>query len=141
MRLCDARLSAKLSLRELARRADDSASLVSQIELGRTSPSIGTLYALVSALGLSLDVVMHGVTPLSIPSPSTARLMEAKNRPKIRVDRVLWERLTLESDPHVELLRVTYRIGTESCPPDNLSGMEVHEYTSTSLKEDCTLKP
>ena len=163
MRLRDARHSAKLSLRELARRVDVSASLVSQVELGRTSPSVGTLYALVSALGLSLDAVMHDVAPLDIASPDTSLrivdtagvgddgehrsadiraatpvhapatdrlpgLLEAKDRPKLRVDGVLWERLTVENDPNVELLRVTYRSGTESCPPDNLMRHGGHEY-------------
>jgi transcriptional regulator with XRE-family HTH domain len=63
MRLREARQSAKLSLRELARRVDVSASLVSQVELGRTTPSVGTLYALVSELGLSLDAVMQDGAP------------------------------------------------------------------------------
>ena len=163
MRLRDARQSAKLSVRELARRVDVSASLVSQVELGRTSPSVGTLYALVSELGLSLDAVMHDVAPLDIASPDTSLrivdtagvgddgeprsteiraatpvhaaatdqlpgLLEAKDRPKLRVAGVLWERLTVENDPNVELLRVTYRSGTESCPPDNLMRHGGHEY-------------
>lgn len=160
MRLRDARQSARLSLRELARRVDVSASLVSQVELGRTTPSVGTLYALVSALGLSLDAVMQdagqfpstgtnlrvvetpanedglpwssegAVTPL-VPSTGSNELpglLEAKDRPKLRVDGVLWERLTAENDPNVELLRVTYRNGTESCPPDNLMRHGGHEY-------------
>lgn len=163
MRLRDARQGAKLSVRELARRVDVSASLVSQVELGRTSPSVGTLYALVSALGLSLDAVMHDVAPLDIASPDTSLrvvdtasvgvdgehrssdvgaatpvhaapadqlpgLLEAKDRPKLSVDGVLWERLTLENDPNVELLRLTFRSGTESCPPDNLMRHGGHEY-------------
>ncbi|MFW0773083.1 helix-turn-helix domain-containing protein [Paenarthrobacter nitroguajacolicus] len=163
-RLRDARQSAKLSLRELARRVDVSASLVSQVELGRTSPSVGTLYALVSELGLSLDAVMQESTPQGAPSqgaslrvveesppgtkeessrvpedlvPTTVLdprgndlpgLLAAKDRPKLHVDGVLWERLTVENDPNVELLRVTYRSGTESCPPENLMRHGGHEY-------------
>ncbi|MFF2317850.1 helix-turn-helix domain-containing protein [Arthrobacter sp. NPDC058097] len=162
MRLRDARQSARLSLRELARRVDVSASLVSQIELGRTSPSVGTLYALVSELGLSLDTLMQDGTLLPYPAPETSvrlaefapgdaatkatqsrnlatpvmasvtdqlpGLLEAKDRPKLRVEGVLWERLTAENDPSVELLRVTYRAGTESCPSDNLLRHGGHEY-------------
>lgn len=164
-RLRDARQSTRLSLRELARRVDVSASLVSQIELGRTSPSVGTLYALVSELGLSLDELMQDGALLTFPPPGTnlrvvdtaaatgdagtrsaedhnmiapamastaaaplPGLLEAKDRPKLRVDGVLWERLTAENDPSVELLRVTYRSGTESCPPDNLMRHGGHEY-------------
>ncbi len=44
-----------LSLRELARRVSVSPSFVSQIELGKASPSVGTLYSLLSVLGTSLD--------------------------------------------------------------------------------------
>jgi transcriptional regulator with XRE-family HTH domain/mannose-6-phosphate isomerase-like protein (cupin superfamily) len=44
-----------LSLRELARRINVSASLVSQIETGRVRPSVSTLMALVTELELSLD--------------------------------------------------------------------------------------
>jgi transcriptional regulator with XRE-family HTH domain len=161
MRLRDARQSAKLSLRELARRVDVSASLVSQVELGRTSPSVGTLYALVSELGLSLDEVMQDGEPSELQLPATTLrvvdtaavkdgeprssedlvpsllpaagnelpgLLEAKDRPKLRVAGVLWERLTAENDPNVELLRVTYGSGTESCPPDNLLRHGGHEY-------------
>lgn len=164
-RLRDARQSARLSLRELARRVDVSASLVSQIELGRTSPSIGTLYALVSELGLSLDTLLQDEALSPHPAAGTGRrvvgtavasadgtiwlpenqnltasaldsaatnqlpvLLAAKNRPKLRVDGVLWERLTAETDPSVELLRVTYRGGTESCPSDNLMRHGGHEY-------------
>jgi transcriptional regulator with XRE-family HTH domain len=163
MRLRDARQSAKLSLRELARRVDVSASLVSQVELGRTSPSVGTLYALVSELGLSLDEVMQDGAPSEIQLPGAnlrvveaaavhgdggprsseglvttllsseagnelPGLLNAKDRPKLRVAGVLWERLTAENDPNVELLRVTYASGTESCPPDNLMRHGGHEY-------------
>ena len=45
----------KIGLRELARRVNLSASLISQIELGRATPSVGTLYAIVTELNLSLD--------------------------------------------------------------------------------------
>jgi transcriptional regulator with XRE-family HTH domain/quercetin dioxygenase-like cupin family protein len=45
----------RIGLRELARRVNVSASLISQIELGRATPSVGTLYAIVNELGISLD--------------------------------------------------------------------------------------
>ena len=44
-----------LSLRELARRLEISPSALSQIETGRSRPSVGTLYAIVSELEMSLD--------------------------------------------------------------------------------------
>src|SRR5581483_4503567 len=54
-RLREARERAGLSLRQLARRLDISASALSQIETGKSRPSVRTLYALVSQLNLSLD--------------------------------------------------------------------------------------
>ena len=45
------------SLREMARRLDVSPSLVSQIETGKIQPSVRTLYAIVSELGVSLDAI------------------------------------------------------------------------------------
>src|SRR5216117_833702 len=46
-----------ISLRELARRVGVSPSLVSQIELDRVNPSVGTLYALVTELGMTMSDV------------------------------------------------------------------------------------
>ena len=46
-----------MSLRELARRVGVSPSLVSQIELDRVNPSVSTLYALVSELGMTMSDV------------------------------------------------------------------------------------
>jgi len=45
----------QIGLRELSRRVNVSASLISQIELGRATPSVGTLYAIVNELNISLD--------------------------------------------------------------------------------------
>jgi transcriptional regulator with XRE-family HTH domain/mannose-6-phosphate isomerase-like protein (cupin superfamily) len=45
----------RIGLRELARRVNVSASLISQIELGRATPSVRTLYAIVNELNMSLD--------------------------------------------------------------------------------------
>ena len=46
-----------ISLRELARRVGVSPSLVSQIELDRVNPSVSTLYALVTELGMTMSEV------------------------------------------------------------------------------------
>ena len=49
-----------LSVRELARRIGLSASLISQVETGRVQPSVTTLMAVVTELGLSLDNLFSG---------------------------------------------------------------------------------
>ncbi len=54
-----ARMSYGLSLRELGRRTGVTASLLSQIENGKSDPSVSTLSALVSELGLSLDALLR----------------------------------------------------------------------------------
>lgn len=53
-----ARVSSGLSLRELGRRTGVTASLLSQIETGKSAPSFSTLTALVAELGLSLDALV-----------------------------------------------------------------------------------
>ena len=50
-----ARLKQSLSLRSLAAKVGVSASLISQVETGKTQPSVSTLYALSNYLGLSMD--------------------------------------------------------------------------------------
>ena len=44
-----------LSLRELARRVGVSASMLSQVETDRTRPSVSTIYAIATELGISID--------------------------------------------------------------------------------------
>ncbi len=141
-----ARTKAKISLRELSRRVGISASFMSQVELGRAAPSIGTLYTIVSELGLSLDSLMsgehsavdkapdRGSKELAYPPlfpPATGALpgiQRAENRPEINMGGVRWERLTEKADPLVEFLRVTYAPGSESCAADALMRHPGWEY-------------
>lgn len=57
-RIRDARVKAGLSLREMARRVGVSPSFMSQVERDKAAPSVGTLFNMVSELGLTLDSVM-----------------------------------------------------------------------------------
>jgi transcriptional regulator with XRE-family HTH domain len=54
-RLRHRRLELGMTARELARRVDCSPSLISQVERGRAVPSVSTLWALVTALRISMD--------------------------------------------------------------------------------------
>lgn len=132
-----------MSLRELARRVGVSPSLVSQIELDRVNPSVSTLYALVSELGMTMsDVFGDGA-----PAPSRVRRSHGDDddglvtRPDARrvinlASGVRWERLTPRSDPDVEFLHVMYPVGAESCPQDALvthGGREYGYVTSGTL--------
>ena len=57
-RVREERQRQNIGVRELARRVGVSASLISQVELGKASPSVGALYAIVNELGLSLDELL-----------------------------------------------------------------------------------
>ncbi len=52
------RLTAELSIAELARRSDVSAPFISQVEAGRSSMSIPTLYRVASALGCTANALL-----------------------------------------------------------------------------------
>jgi transcriptional regulator with XRE-family HTH domain/quercetin dioxygenase-like cupin family protein len=56
-RLRQARLDRGLTVRGLARLVDVSASLISQIETGKSSPSVSTLYAITAALNVAIEDV------------------------------------------------------------------------------------
>ncbi|HEX9924756.1 MAG TPA: cupin domain-containing protein [Anaerolineae bacterium] len=54
-KLRSARLGQNLSLRDLAQRAEVSASLISQIENGKANPSVRSLHSIADALSLPID--------------------------------------------------------------------------------------
>jgi len=122
-----------MSLRELARRVDVSASSVSQIETGRTQPSVRTLYAIVSELGLSLDEIFElvgpAVTPVTGGAPSTAPRATMGHRERADAasicrsgvqhviepaSGVRWERMTAWDDPDVEFMIAIYPPGSSA---------------------------
>jgi transcriptional regulator with XRE-family HTH domain len=62
-RLREARVKRGLSVRGLARVIDVSPSLISQIETGKSSPSVSTLYAITNALQISIEDVFGEPQP------------------------------------------------------------------------------
>jgi len=142
-RLRAARAARGLSLRELAGRLAVSPSLISQIETGRSNPSVSTLYAIADELDVSLDeLLFNDRRPLG-PAPAAARpdatvagtktaahpVQRAATRHRIRLaSGVLWERLTTLSEPGIEFLRVTYEVGGASSPPDAFQRHAGHEW-------------
>jgi DNA-binding XRE family transcriptional regulator/mannose-6-phosphate isomerase-like protein (cupin superfamily) len=130
-----------LSLRELARRLEVSPSLVSQIETGKIQPSVRTLYAIVSELGVSLDELFAPATTVGTVhtqgtssrgparvvrevgelEPGSNRVQRANDRRAIELESgVRWERLTAWNDPDVEFLYATYEVGGASSPEGTL---------------------
>lgn len=121
-----------ISLRELARRVGVSPSLVSQIELDRVNPSVSTLYALVTELGLTMSDVFGDTAEQPVvrrPSTDDGLAERPDTRRVINLaSGVRWERLTPHSDRDVEFLYVVYPVGAESCPEDALMTHGGKEY-------------
>jgi transcriptional regulator with XRE-family HTH domain len=130
-----------ISLRELARRVGVSPSLVSQIELDRVNPSVSTLYALVTELGMTMSDVFgdnaQGPRVVRAQRDGDGLVAHPETRRVINLaSGVRWERLTPHSDPDVEFLYVFYPVGAESCADDALvthGGREYGFVTSGTL--------
>jgi transcriptional regulator with XRE-family HTH domain len=135
-----------MSLRGLAREVGVSPSLISQIEHGKATPSVATLYAIVSVLEVSLDELFFetrrggatvrragegGDAPGAAgwQAPSEGPVLRAENRLSLTLaGGVRWERLTASHDEGVEFLYCTYPAGGESAPADGMVAHEGSEY-------------
>ena len=118
-----------IGLRELARRVGVSPSLVSQIELDRVNPSVSTLYAIVTELGMTMSDVFGEQAGSRVVQPSGGLAQTPETRRVINLaSGVRWERLTRDSDRDVEFLYVVYPVGGESCPADALMTHGGREY-------------
>jgi transcriptional regulator with XRE-family HTH domain len=159
-----ARQKEKLSLRELASRADVSPSLLSQIENGRANPSVMTLYNVAGALNVPITFFFPGANgthprahqaPLvkSDKTPSELRIgnqgefdgvVQHSESPVMRPDLrmaielmggVRWERLTPKEEPDIQFLEIQYQPGASSGPAmSRHSGREFGLILSGELK-------
>ena len=138
-RLREERERARISQRELARRLGVSASLISQIESGQSKPSVSTLYAIVTELGVSLDDVfrIHDdelsiATAVGAESDSAvvARpVVHPTERHVVELDSgVIWERLTSHEHEDVDFLHVIYDVGGSSASDERLMRHPGREY-------------
>jgi transcriptional regulator with XRE-family HTH domain len=145
-RLRKAREEKKIGLRELARRVGVSHSLISQIETGKSEPSISTLFSIVSELDLPVNEIVwdsaettragHAAPVLPgdddrSPAGYTVRLdgrtapvspvQDPHDRRSIQLESgVTWDRLTAQPDHEVDFLLLRYPPGSESTAPDAL---------------------
>ena len=149
------RLRQRLSLRELARRVGVSASMLSQVETGRTRPSVSTIYAIASELALSIDALLSGdeaavtdpvalassrvredaaVAPAAVPA---SQLVRPEQRRKLELESgVTWELLS-DLLPHlVDFMLVTYEPGGRS----SSSGKLTRHAGTASGSIPCSLK-
>lgn len=127
-RLRAGRERAGISGRELARRIGVSPSLLSQVERGLAQPSVGTLWAVVTELGLSLDS-LFGTSPGDDGAPRPAVVQRAADRPALELGGgVVWERLTAAPDPEADFAFVTYPPGADSGADDPPTSHQGREY-------------
>jgi transcriptional regulator with XRE-family HTH domain len=129
-----------LSQRELARRLGVSASLISQIESGQSKPSVSTLYAIVTELGVSVDrifdvhahelpVAAAAGAEGAVPDGGPAPVVSPAERHVIELaSGVRWERLTSHEHEDVDFLHVTYDVGGASAPDERLMRHQGREY-------------
>lgn len=126
-----ARAAKGVSLRSVAAAIGVSPSLLSQIENGKTNPSVDTLYALVRALGISIDAILgisiDAETVAHAPDTAHAELsgdtvvQTAADTPVIEMEHgVRWERLAVLPGQDAEALRVTYQPGASSSVENHL---------------------
>ncbi len=157
-RLKEIRLRSGLSLRELARRAEVSPSLVSQIENGKSRPSVSTLYNLSRVLSVSVDELFDTDTTAEVVTkelvtqppadewhgngrmnPANAwRPSEYANRVSIvhpahrshliMAEGVTWERLAATPEHAVNFMKVTYAPGATSSGGGDLVTHDGYEY-------------
>jgi len=142
MKLREERERARISQRELARRLGVSASLISQVESGQSKPSVSTLYAIVTELGVSLDDVfqVHGNQRVAVAAAAGAEttsgpeidagpVVRPAERHVIELDSgVTWERLTSHEHEDVDFLHVIYEVGGSSASDDRLMRHAGREY-------------
>jgi transcriptional regulator with XRE-family HTH domain len=129
------------TVRGLARDVGVSASLISQIETGKSLPSVSTLYAITTALGVPVenlfDPAGHGTgdgageratspestggfaDAVGLPTPDREQQsgphLKPGGRDILTLDSgVTWERLGQLRGHHVDFLRITYGPGSTS---------------------------
>lgn len=151
-RLKEVRVRAGLTLRELARQAEVSPSLISQIENGKSQPSVATLYTFSRLLHVSVDelfddrtasavngsvappgeVTRHPSDPTNAWQPSEyanrVSVVHPSHRPQLNMaEGVVWERLAATPEHGVNFMKISYGPGAASADGDLITH-EGYEY-------------
>ncbi len=151
-RLKTIRLASDKSLREVARRLDVSPSFLSQIENGKSQPSVATLYALARLLGVPVDTLFaptfDGDAPLTpndeaivnrafLDHPTDAwdeagariSLINPQNRSVLTMDTgVRWERLAATHEADINFMEIVYEPGSGTNASGELIVHDGYEY-------------
>ncbi|WP_349428837.1 cupin domain-containing protein [Microbacterium sp. LWS13-1.2] len=117
-RLRHERQSRGLSLRSVAQSLGVSASLISQVETGKTQPSVTTLYALASLMSISVDDLLGLEAERGPSAPQITPQLDLQRRgenPVIEMENgVRWERLAMGGNGPADVMLVTYQPGASS---------------------------
>lgn len=157
-RLKSIRMKQGLSLRELARQANVSPSFISQIENGKSQPSVATLYSFSQLLDISIDdlfdhraavpdsVVPAQVVTASDPTSSNGRMdpihawqpseysnrvsvVHPSHRPHLTMaEGVTWERLAATPEHAVNFMKISYGPGANTTGGGELVAHQGYEY-------------
>lgn len=132
-----------MTVRGLASRIGVSPSLISQVERGRATPSVSTLFAVAGELGLSVADLFDdrgtrrgGEEAPGLPEDNGSAGTRASSPVQPHEDRqaitletgVRWERLTTGPDDEVDFVYMVYPVGAESCTEDAMMRHGGREY-------------
>jgi DNA-binding XRE family transcriptional regulator/quercetin dioxygenase-like cupin family protein len=153
-RLKAIRLKSGWTLRELARQAHVSASFVSQIENGKSQPSVATLYVFAQLLNVSIDELFDqrdGQPARAAPAAPAPRAPNGHTNPShawhpseyanrvsvvhpshrsslTMADGVVWERLAATPEHAVNFMKITYAPGATSTAGGDPVSHDGYEY-------------
>ncbi len=152
------REDAGLSARAVARQLQVSPSFISQIETGRSQPSVATLYALAQLLDITIDELFvrrdgadrsadRGSDRASDPASAAAgtqphghatgpdtglarvSVIRRDDRATLRLQSgVCWEQLAATADRELDFMEVVYPVGSASTDDAELLRHQGHEY-------------
>lgn len=139
-RLREEREKRGVTVRGLARDVGISASMVSQIETGKAQPSVSTLYAITTALGITVEDVFTPSVDSQAPTEwdealdslrghRLGPLVRLAQRRVLQLDSgVTWELLGELPHQTVDFLKVTYAPGGSSSSSGGLMRHPGSEY-------------
>jgi transcriptional regulator with XRE-family HTH domain len=158
------RNAAGLSAREVARQLEVSPSFISQIETGRSQPSVATLYSLAQLLDISIDELFetreetrdrgedrdaavsartlapdgYGHGSNAGPPPFGISVVRSGDRATLRLrSGVQWQRLAATSEHELSFMEVVYPVGSASAADGSMlrhAGYEYHYLSSGTLQ-------
>lgn len=152
-RVRDTRLALKKTLREMAQEVNVSATFLSQIENGKSKPSVATLYSLARALNVDMDSLLcpnhskeldgspqttqnqgvgeqvKGLSDIWGDSKGRISITNAANRSILTLDSgVTWERLAAVTESGGHFIEVVYHPGAETSADGGFISHEGYEY-------------